>query len=98
MKSTAAVSHTAMSDHDNEHDTTLRHEPTRGLYGWITHTDLASANPEYKGRRFEEIEPNLQRAWGEDQTKRFGSWPEVRGFVSFGYEGKNKGQNTNTNR
>lgn len=22
-----------------------RHEPTRGLYGWITHTDLASADP-----------------------------------------------------
>ena len=23
-----------------------RHEPTRGLYGWITHTELASANPD----------------------------------------------------
>jgi uncharacterized protein len=23
----------------------LKHEPTRGLYGWITHTDLASADP-----------------------------------------------------
>lgn len=23
-----------------------RHEPTRGLYGWITHTELASDNPE----------------------------------------------------
>ena len=22
-----------------------RHEPTRGLYGWITHTDLASNDP-----------------------------------------------------
>lgn len=22
-----------------------RHEPTRGLYGWITHTELASKNP-----------------------------------------------------
>ena len=24
----------------------LRHEPTRGLYGWITHTDFASNDPE----------------------------------------------------
>ncbi|HEX2054014.1 MAG TPA: VOC family protein [Actinomycetota bacterium] len=24
----------------------LRHEPTPGLYGWITHTDIASADPE----------------------------------------------------
>lgn len=23
----------------------MRHEPTPGLYGWITHTDLASHNP-----------------------------------------------------
>lgn len=23
-----------------------RHDPTPGLYGWITHTDLASANPQ----------------------------------------------------
>jgi len=23
----------------------LRHEPTKGLYGWITHTELASADP-----------------------------------------------------
>lgn len=23
----------------------LRHEPTRALYGWITHTDLASTDP-----------------------------------------------------
>jgi predicted enzyme related to lactoylglutathione lyase len=22
-----------------------RHEPTRGIYGWITHTDLASSDP-----------------------------------------------------
>jgi hypothetical protein len=24
----------------------LRHTPTRGLYGWITHTELASADPQ----------------------------------------------------
>lgn len=23
----------------------LKHEPTKGLYGWITHTELASADP-----------------------------------------------------
>ena len=25
---------------------TLSHTPTRGLYGWITHTELASSDPE----------------------------------------------------
>ena len=24
----------------------LRHEPTQGLYGWVTHTELASADPD----------------------------------------------------
>jgi uncharacterized protein len=24
----------------------LRHDPTRGLYGWITHTELASSDPD----------------------------------------------------
>jgi predicted enzyme related to lactoylglutathione lyase len=24
----------------------LRHDPTQGLYGWITHTELASADPD----------------------------------------------------
>src|SRR5262249_35920495 len=25
---------------------TTSHEPTRGLYGWVTHTELASADPD----------------------------------------------------
>jgi len=29
-----------------DRDAAPRHEPTRGLYGWITHTDLASADPD----------------------------------------------------
>ena len=28
-----------------EAPSSLRHEPTQGLYGWITHTELASADP-----------------------------------------------------
>lgn len=30
---------------ETTHEQSPRHEPTRGLYGWITHTDLASSDP-----------------------------------------------------
>jgi hypothetical protein len=33
------------------------------------------------------VEPELQRHWGTEQSQRHGSWPEVRGFVEFGYSG-----------
>ena len=31
--------------HDGSRDAAPRHEFTQGLFGWITHTDLASADP-----------------------------------------------------
>ena len=33
------------STRSSARSSTPRHEPTRGLYGWITHTELASAAP-----------------------------------------------------
>ncbi|HEU4628641.1 MAG TPA: VOC family protein [Gemmatimonadaceae bacterium] len=35
----------ADADADAASTDTPRHEPTRGLYGWITHTELSSADP-----------------------------------------------------
>lgn len=46
---------------------------------------MAGQNPEYRGRDFPEIEPDLQRAWTADSSRRLGDWPEVRGYVGFGY-------------
>ena len=42
---------------------------------------LASQNPDYSGRSFEEIEPELQRGWSEDVRAKHGDWQTVRGFV-----------------
>ena len=36
---------TSPSRDDGESAAPRRHEPTKGLYGWITHTDLASRDP-----------------------------------------------------
>jgi hypothetical protein len=52
---------------------------------------IAGMNPEYKGRRFEEIESDLQRGWGDDVRSRYGEWDAVRGYVE---EGFNRGGGT----
>ena len=52
---------------------------------------MASQNPDYTGRRFHEVEPELRRHRGNGQTQRHGAWPEVRGFVEFSYSGHQSG-------
>ena len=37
---------TTPSRNDDTPSSPRKHEPTRGLYGWITHTELASADPD----------------------------------------------------
>jgi hypothetical protein len=46
---------------------------------------VAGQNPNYRGRDFSEVEPELRRAWSRESTDTHGDWPEVRGFVGFGY-------------
>lgn len=55
----------------------------------------ARHNPEYEARKFEEVEPELRRvaesAGGEADRESNGegrgiNWPDVRGYVEFGYE------------
>lgn len=58
------------------------YDSTRPLYQF---GHLAGQNPDYQNRSFEEIEPELRRGWGEEQSRKYGSWPEVRGHVEFGY-------------
>lgn len=44
---------------------------------------VASRNPDYQGRDFSEIEPELRGAWRQDTAGD--DWADVRGYVDFGY-------------
>ena len=44
---------------------------------------LASRNPDYRNRPFEDIETDLRRGWTSDS--KYGAWDEVRGFASEGF-------------
>lgn len=46
---------------------------------------LASRNPDYRGRNFDEIEVDLQRGWTDDVGARHGEWSSVRGYAQEGY-------------
>lgn len=47
---------------------------------------LAGANPDYRGRSFDEIEGDLRRGWTDDVSTRYGSWDSVRGYARDAYE------------
>lgn len=46
---------------------------------------LASENPDYSGKNFEEIEMDLQRGWTNDLRARHGDWAAVRPFAEEAY-------------
>lgn len=46
---------------------------------------IASMNPDYNGRSFEEIEPDLQKGWGNDLRARHGDWTAVRPYAQEAY-------------
>jgi hypothetical protein len=45
---------------------------------------IAEANPEYAGRNFEEIEPDLERGWTNVRGKQ-GDWSDVRRYAREAY-------------
>lgn len=47
---------------------------------------LAGRNPDYAGRTFDQIEPDLQRVWGEDFARKHGPWPAVRGYARAAFD------------
>jgi hypothetical protein len=59
------------------------YESTRPLYQF---GHLAGQNPDYQGRSFREVEPELERAWSQGMGERHGRWSEVRDYVGFGYD------------
>ena len=50
---------------------------------------VASRNPDYASRSFDEIEPDLRNGWARDT--KYGSWDAVRSYAS---EGFNRGRST----
>jgi hypothetical protein len=53
---------------------------------------LASHNPDYQGRDFEEVEQDLQQGWSADVSRTSGNWQQVRAFARDGYErGRERG-------
>jgi len=57
-----------------------RYQDMRPAY-YLGH--VASHNPEYRDRRFNEFEPELQRGWSSDP--KHGSWDAARPYVLEGY-------------
>lgn len=47
---------------------------------------IASMNPEYAGRPFEEIEGALERGWTGDARTHYGEWSAVRHLARDGYQ------------
>jgi hypothetical protein len=52
---------------------------------------LASRNPDYANRSWNEVESDLQRGWNADATRQYGDWSTVRPYAS---EGFNRGRST----
>lgn len=47
---------------------------------------LAGRNPDYQGRGFEDVEPELRHGWTDDVSRDHGAWDSVRGHVRAAYE------------
>ena len=46
---------------------------------------LARRNPQYAGKPFEDVEPELRRGWSDELRARYGEWSELRGYVGDAY-------------
>jgi hypothetical protein len=47
---------------------------------------VAGRNPDYHGRPFDEVEPDLRHGWTDDVGARHGSWDQVREYARHAYE------------
>ena len=46
---------------------------------------IASRNPDYRGRDFDTVEPDLRRGWSDEIGSRHGDWSSVRDYAREGY-------------
>ena len=84
----------AVGDFNDEDDAYYRHvheqseraahpyERSRNLYHF---GHVAARNPEYESRGFSDVEADLSKAWLDQQREEYGDWPDVRNYVSEGY-------------
>lgn len=47
---------------------------------------IAARNPDYRGRSFVDVEPDLRRGWDATASKTHGEWEAVRGYVNDAYD------------
>lgn len=47
---------------------------------------IAARNPDYRGRPFVDVEPDLRRGWDATASKTHGEWETVRGYVNDAYD------------
>ena len=47
---------------------------------------LAGMNPEYQGRAFDEVEPDLRRGWNDDVAREHGDWNAARDYARDAYQ------------
>jgi uncharacterized protein (TIGR02271 family) len=47
---------------------------------------VAGMNPDYEGRSFDDIEPQLRRGWTDDVASRSGDWDDVRDYARDAFE------------
>jgi hypothetical protein len=47
---------------------------------------LAGRNPDYSGRTFDQVEPDLQRGWSDEVARQHGKWPAVRGYARAAFD------------
>ena len=47
---------------------------------------LASRNPDYANRNFDDVEGDLRRGWTDDVRSRHGEWESVRGYARDAYD------------
>lgn len=46
---------------------------------------VARENPEYQGKPFKTVEPELRRCWDETGCNEYGDWDHVKPYVQRGY-------------
>lgn len=46
---------------------------------------LAGSNPDYQGRSFEEVEPELKAAWSGEVKTTYGDWDDVQEYIRTGF-------------
>lgn len=68
--------------HRHRHADRCDYQQARSFYK-LGH--VARQHPQYRGRDFGEVEPELKRGWRGARVGAFRSWDEVRPFVSCGY-------------